>query len=115
MDDCAESGFTLYDDVWDAHLPAQSREEDDKLDRIDVVGDDDEGCLLGLDESDTVVETVLDEEWLLGVLRRYVSLQDINLDQGGAHLLLLVISGFLGLGLETGLFVLLGLGAVSIT
>ena len=68
MDDRAETGLTLDDDVGDAHLAAQGGEEDDELNRVNIVSDDDERRLLGLNESDTVVETVLDEEGLLGVL-----------------------------------------------
>ena len=33
------------------------------------MGDNDEGCLFGFDEGDAMVETILDEEWLFGVLR----------------------------------------------
>ena len=68
MDDRAETGLALDDDVGDTHLAAESGEEDNKLDGVNIVGDDDKGSLLGLDESNTVVQTVLDEEGLLGVL-----------------------------------------------
>ena len=68
MDDRAETGLTLDDDVGDAHLAAERGEEDDELDGVDIVGDDNERRLLGLDERNAVVETVLDEEGLLGVL-----------------------------------------------
>lgn len=81
------------------HLPAKSGQEDDQLDRVDVVGNDDQRSLLGLDEGDTVVQTVLGEQGLLGVL-------------GGG----LVTLGGLGLGLleETSLLLLLGLGLVLV-
>ena len=68
VDDRAETGLALDDDVGDAHLAAQGGEEDDELDGVNIVSDDDERRLLGLNESDAVVETVLDEEGLLGVL-----------------------------------------------
>lgn len=68
VDDGTESGLVLDDNVRNTHLSAKSGEEDDELDRVNVIGDNDERCLLGLDESDTVVKTVLDEEGLLGVL-----------------------------------------------
>ena len=68
MRDGSEAGFTLHDDVGNAHLAAQSGEEDDELDGVDVVRDDDECGFLGFDEGDDVVEAVLDEEGLLGVL-----------------------------------------------
>ena len=68
VDDSTETGLALDDDVGDTHLAAESGEEDNKLDGVNIVGDDDKGSLLGLDEGNTVVQTVLDEEGLLGVL-----------------------------------------------
>ena len=68
MHDGSEACFTLHDDVGNAHLAAQSGEEDDELDGVDVVRDDDECGFLGFDEGDDVVEAVLDEEGFLGVL-----------------------------------------------
>ena len=68
VDDGAETRLALDDDVGDTHLAAERGEEDDELNGVDIVGDDDERRLLGLDERNTVVETVLDEEGLLGVL-----------------------------------------------
>ena len=68
MHDGSETSFTLHDDVGNAHLAAQSGEEDDELDGVDVVRDDDEGGFLGFDEGDDVVEAVLDEGGFLGVL-----------------------------------------------
>ena len=68
MDDGTETGLALDDDVGDTHLAAESGEEDNKLDGVNIVGDDDKGSLLGLDEGNTVVQTVLDEEGLLRVL-----------------------------------------------
>ena len=38
---CSEACLALDDGVWHTHLPAQGREEDDQLDRIDVVRDQD--------------------------------------------------------------------------
>ena len=96
VDDRAEAGLALDDDVGDTHLAAERGEEDDELDGVDIVGDDDERRLLGLNEGNAVVETVLDEEGLLGVL----------------GLGLLLLSSRLGLSLETSLLLLLGLRAV---
>lgn len=70
--------------------------ENDELDGVNVGGDDDELGLLGLDKGDDVVEAVLDEEGLLGVL-------------GGG-----VLGLVLGLGLETSLLLLLGLRLVLV-
>ena len=68
VDNRAKTGLALDDDVGDTHLAAESGEEDNKLDGVNIVGDDDKGSLLGLDEGNTVVQTVLDEEGLLRVL-----------------------------------------------
>lgn len=61
----AETGFALDDHVGDTHLAAQSRKEDDQLNGVDVVGNDDKSGLLGFDEGDDMVKTVLGEQWLL--------------------------------------------------
>jgi len=73
VDDGAETCFALDDDVGNTHLAAKSREEDNQLNGVDVVGNDDEGRLLCLDEGDTVVQTILNEKGLL-VLGRFLSL-----------------------------------------
>ena len=70
MDDRAETGLALDDDVRDAHLAAERGEEDNELDGVDVVRDDDERRLLGLNEGYAVVQAVLDEVGLLGALNR---------------------------------------------
>ena len=89
--DKSETGLALDNDVWDTHLPAESGEEDNELDRVNIVGNDDELGLLGLDKGDNVVETVLGEDGLLGVL--------------GGGLVTLLLTG-LGLGKKTGLLLL---------
>lgn len=63
-----KTGLALDDDIWNSHLPAQGGEEHHKLDGVDIMGDDDERCLLGFDEGHNVVETVLGEQRLLGLL-----------------------------------------------
>ena len=68
MDYSAEAGFTLNDDIGHPHLAAEGGEEDDKLDGVDIMSDGDERSLLGLDEGDDVVQTIFDEQGLLGVL-----------------------------------------------
>lgn len=94
-----DRGLGLDNDVRDTHLAAEGGEEDDELDGVDVSGDDDESSLLGLDQGNTVVETVLDEEGLLAV----------SLGVG-----LLAVGDVLGSGIETTLLLLLGLGAVLV-
>jgi hypothetical protein len=71
VDNRAETSLALDDDVGDTHLAAESRKEDNELNGVNIVGDDDESSLLGLDEGDDVIETVLDEQGLLGVLQEY--------------------------------------------
>ena len=96
VDDCAETRLALYDNVGDTHLAAEGREEDDKLNGVNVISDDNEGSLLSLDEGDRVVQTVLNKVWLL------------------VRLLLLTLGSSGSSGSETGLLLLLGLGAVLV-
>lgn len=97
VDDGAETGLALDDGVGDTHLLAEGGEENDELDGVDVVGDQDEGGLLVLNEADNVVETVLDGVGLLGDILLLLALLD-----GG------------GLLEETLLLLRLGLGAVLV-
>lgn len=55
-----KTSLVLHNTVRDTHLAAQSRKEDNQLDRINVISDDDESSLLRLDHSNNVVQTVLD-------------------------------------------------------
>jgi len=93
---CAETGFTLDDDIWHTHLPAESGDEDDELDGVDVVGDHYERGLLGFDERDTVVQAVFNEEGFLGLL------------------LFLSVSSVFGLCVQTGFLLLLCLRTVLV-
>lgn len=83
----------------DTHLSAKSWEEDDELDRVNIIGDHNKLGLLGLDESDDVVETVLSEDGLLAIL--------------GGSLVTLLLS-LLSLGSETSFLLLLRLGFVLV-
>jgi hypothetical protein len=56
-----ETGTNLDDNVRDAHLAAQGRQEHDELNGVDVIGDGNQGGLLRLDEGDDMVQTVLDD------------------------------------------------------
>lgn len=97
--DQTEPGLALHDNVRDTHLPAESGEEDNELNGVNVVGNDNELSLLGLDEGNDVVETVLGEDGLLGVGR------------GGLVTLLLSL---LGLSKETSLLLLGRFGLVLV-
>jgi hypothetical protein len=57
----AETSFALNDDIGHTHFAAERGEEDNELNGVNVVRDDDEVGLLGLDKSNTMVETVLYE------------------------------------------------------
>lgn len=90
-----EAGFTLHNGVWDAHLSAESWEEDNELDWVHIIWNQYERWLLGLDEGDDVVEAVFHGERLLA---------DV--------LLLLALA--LGRGLLGQALLLLGLGLWSV-
>ena len=94
--DGTKTSLALDDNVGDAHHVAEGREEDNELDGVNVVGDDDKGSLLGLNKGNAVVETVLDEERLLGVL----------------GLSLLLLGSRLGKSVKTSLLLLLRLRTV---
>ena len=64
MYNSSEESLTLHNDVGNAHLAAQGREEDD------------EHGFLGFDEGDDVVEAVFDEEGFLGVL--FISMSELG-------------------------------------
>ena len=76
MDDGAESGFALDDGIRDAHLAAESGQEDDELNGVDDVGDEYERSLLVLNQADNVVETVLDDVGLLADVLLLLALLD---------------------------------------
>lgn len=95
----ADGSLGLDNDVRNTHLAAKSGEEDNKLDRVDVGGNDNKTGLLGLNEGDTVVETVLHKKRLLAI---------------GLGVSLLAVGNILGGSSETGLLLLLGLGSVLV-
>lgn len=97
VDNGTETGLALDDGVWDTHLAAESGKENNQLNGVNVVGDQDKRGLLVLNETNNVVETVLDVVRLLA---------DI--------LLLLAVGDSGSLGVETLLLLNLGLGAVLV-
>ena len=72
VDDSAKAGLALDDDVGNTHLPAEGREVNNQLNWVHIVGNDDQGGFLGLDEGNGVIEAVLDEEGFLRVLWLWV-------------------------------------------
>lgn len=59
VDDSAQPRLALDNGVRNTHLAAECRQEYDKLNRVDVVGDQNEAGLLVLDQADNVVEAIL--------------------------------------------------------
>lgn len=90
----SETCLTLDEGIGDSLLSAESRQEDEELDGVNVVSHNDELSLALLNEFGHVVKTVLEDNWLSGLL--------------GISATLLGLS----LGLKTGLLFLLGLGLV---
>ena len=95
MNDRAETSFALDDHIRYTHLAAESREEDDEFDGVDIMSNDNEGSLLSFNERNDVVQTVFNKERLL------------------VFSCLLLLRSSLGNGLETFFLLGLALGAVS--
>lgn len=76
MDDGAETGLALDNGIGDAHLLAERRQEDNQLDGVNIVGDEDQGSLLVLNETDDVVQAVLDGVRLLANVLLLLALLD---------------------------------------
>ena len=74
--DSSKTSLALHDGVRNTHLAAESGQEDDELDRVDIVRDQHQRSLLSLDESDDVVETVLDGVRLLAHVLLLLALGD---------------------------------------
>lgn len=93
VDDCSETGLAFDDGVRNTHLAAESGKEDNQLNGVDVVSNQDERGLLVLNETNNVVETVLDGVGLLGHILLLLTLGD-----GGGLLVETLL--LLGLGLR---------------
>lgn len=76
VDDSSQTGLALHNGEGDTHLTAESRQEDDELNRVDIVGDQDQGGLLVLNQANDVVQTVLDGVGLLGDVLLLLALLD---------------------------------------
>ncbi len=79
VDDSAKSCLALDNSIRHTKLAAERRQEDDQLNRIDIVGNQDQGGFLVLNQADNVVETILDS---VGLLADILLLATI-LDGGG--------------------------------
>jgi hypothetical protein len=91
VDESTETSLTLNNAVRDIHLAAESGQVEDKFDRVNIIGNDDELSLLGLDQSNNVVQTVLDNNGLLGF-----NLLTLSLGGSSSTETLLLLSSGLG-------------------
>ena len=94
VDNGTQTSLALDNGVRDTHLTAESGKEDNQLNGVNVVGNQDERGLLVLDETNNVVETVLDVVRLLADVLLLLALSD----SGGLTVETLLL---LGLGLRT--------------
>lgn len=96
MNDGTETGLGLDDHVGNAHFTTQSGNEDNQFDGINIMSNNNKVGLFRLNEGDTVVQPIFDEERLL------------------VFLLSLAFSSGLSLGFKSGLFLLLGLRTIFV-
>ena len=94
VDELAEATLALDESVGDTLLSAESGEESEELNGVDIMSHDDELSLAGLDELGNVVETELENDGLSTLLSSSATLLGLSL------------------GLKADLLVLLGLGLV---
>lgn len=97
MDNSTKTSLALDNGVRDTHLTAESRKENNQLNGVNVVGNQNKRSLLVLNQTDNVIETVLDVVGLLA---------DV--------LLLLALGNSGGLSVDTLLLLSLGLRAVLV-
>jgi len=68
MDHSTKASLALDDDIGNTHLAAKGRKENNEFDGINIMGDDNKGGFLCLDQSNDMVETIFDKEGFLGFL-----------------------------------------------
>lgn len=76
MDNGTETSLALDDGIGDTHLAAESGKEDNQLNGVNVVSDQDKGSLLVLNETNNVVQAVLDIVGLLADVLLLLALRD---------------------------------------
>lgn len=67
VDNSTQTSLALDNAVGHTHLAAQSRQEDNQLDRVNVVSNHNQLSLLLFDQGRDVVQTVLDDDRLVGL------------------------------------------------
>ena len=76
VDDSTKTSLALDNGVGNSHLAAKSGQEDNQLDGVNIVSNQNQRGLLVLNETDDVVETVLDVVGLLGDILLLLALGD---------------------------------------
>ena len=79
VDQLSESSLTLDEGIGDSLLSAESGQEDEELDGVNVVSHNDELSLTLLDEFGNVVKSVLEDDWLGSLLGLSTSLLGLSL------------------------------------
>lgn len=88
MNDSSETGLAFDNGIRNTHFPAQSRKEDDQLDGVDIIRDEYQACLLILDQTNNVVQTILDDIRFFGDVLFLLSIFDGHSLLGQTFLLL---------------------------
>jgi len=84
VDKGSKTCLILYNEERDLHLTAEGRKPEDELDGVDITGDEDEGCLLLLNEGGYVLQSELELMGDIGSL-------SLSLDLGSSLLLLTLL------------------------
>jgi hypothetical protein len=87
----SKTSLALDNAVGDIHLAAESGQVQNKFNGVNIVSDDNELSLLGLDQSNNVIQAVLDNDRLLGF-----NLLAFSLGSGSSTKTLLLLSSGLG-------------------
>jgi len=76
VDNCSEASLALDDDIGDTHFAAQGREVDNQLNGVNIVRYKNQRSLFVLNQSNDVVETVLDNIGLFGNILLLLAILD---------------------------------------
>jgi len=68
MDHSTKTSLALDNDIRNTHLAAKGRQENNKLDGINIMSNDNERSLLGLNQGNNMVQAIFDKERFLGFL-----------------------------------------------
>lgn len=68
MDHSTKTSLALDNDIRNTHLAAKGRQENNKLNGINIMSNDNERSLLGLNQGNNMVQAIFDKERFLGFL-----------------------------------------------